>query len=112
VEHYAEIVTKVTPPLALAALFFLLIFASLGQILKGKGSGYLPQLIRYGFIVALVLVFLANLSYIFIHTARSEMLFRGTVTDAANEGPLSSVIVDVLGISGIKTLRGMLKVKV
>jgi len=98
VPNYPEIISKVTTPLALGALLLLLIFAVLNAAAKSLPRSLWTQLIRYGFILTIVAVILADVAYIAADFTRNEMLFRGTVTDE-NGTPIGSALIDVVGVS-------------
>lgn len=97
-EYYPEILSKVTTPLALAALFFLLLFGVLVRRFRDSDKKSLRDFTRYGFWIAITLVVLSTASYVIIHLSRGEVLFRGTISDESDQ-PLGNVVVDVVGIS-------------
>ena len=91
-----EILTSVTTPLALAALCLLGGSGILKVVARQRPSASLRLAIHWGFILALVLGVLANLSYIVIASFGREIRIAGSVRDDADR-PLSRAIVDIPG---------------
>jgi hypothetical protein len=95
-----EIATKITTPLMLAALAQCVVFG----LLKGisavkKPNAALRTIIRWAFILALVLGILANVSYLIIAGFAREVRFSGTVRDEKGK-PITFAIVDLGGKKG------------
>lgn len=92
----AEILANVTTPLALAALCLLLGAGLLRVIAKSQNNSAFRLTIRWGFILALTLGVLANLSFVLQASFGREVRVAGTVRDDAGK-PLGRAVVDIPG---------------
>ncbi len=91
-----ETVTQITTPLGLAGLALLLGSGILKAVTQKRATAASRLMIRWGFILAIVLVALANISYLATAGMGREIRVAGTVRDAAGRG-VAFVIVDVAG---------------
>lgn len=91
-----ELLNNVTTPLALAALCLMLGTGLLKVISKAKPNPALQLSIHWGFILALTLGVLANVSFVFMAGFGREIRIAGTVRDDSGK-PVSRAIVDVAG---------------
>lgn len=91
-----EIARGITTPIALASLFLLLAFSVIHLLVKGRANQNQRLIIQYGFILAIILSTLANLSYLVVASFQREIRISETVRDnSAN--PLPRAIVDIAG---------------
>ncbi len=92
-----ELATKITTPLMLAALALFVLFGFLkGVSTLKRPSATLRTVVRWGFVLALVLGVLANISYLVIASFGREVRFSGTVKDDKGQ-PIPFAIVDLGG---------------
>ncbi len=91
-----EVLANVTTPLALAALCVMAGTGFLKVVSQQKPSASLRLTIHWGFILALTLGVLANISYVAIASFGREIRIAGSVRDDSDR-PLSRAIVDIPG---------------